>query len=1807
MDLRKILREGDDATMDSYEEECRKGFAERSREEELRRAGFGPDLSKKREQIMGQEELQKNLREAEGGNEQQLRAIAHIHKQYEHAQQRRVQQQVQRQTQQNTAQVVAQQQQRAQEQQWQEQKPIGQRTAMQSSRAPMFFQLRRQSVDDFFASETKQSDDGFGEADYSYPPPGVSSRPDLGLFEARSNHSSFMGSIHSPSPSSDPEPTSKSAHSRSQAEIRRFDDEAEWPSSRFTPEEEGHIRKDFLETGRSRQGEDVKVPAQLEEKLNTVIQVGKPSKSPSSSSQMYFECVRSDVEMSKPAMTAAKPVKLNMPAPSPLWLDDIDMDSHPTPLQHSFAFAAPTSETRDPFAFRQTPAEATNYASRVAPPPADSTSPSNLQPPQEFRSPSLDRLFSFSPSPSPSQLWNSIPGLTTDADPGLSSSSWLPPVEQRVANQGLPTLAESYKKIFEPSKDGLKKDTAFSCPYAGCEQCARIAPESQESLVPGSEDDQSSSEEAEQTSDHLVSEEETESETGNYTSGSNSDDEDCESVDSTSDTSEDESDDQDSDSEDSEDDDEAPGGGAFTGGNPDNSESDSDNDDVKSNASTATLQHEIHEISEVPRFSYDDYFESNIPREHGEIEEGESRDVSSHKISDHELLDETETEPDDGRTVSITSQESQATRDANILSASPSSQSDEEEDIGSVTSSAIPSERADDQDDWRSDVADASAPDVPTGSSAPVATLNFRQFGVSRAQQDLPETPVQPTWATPAQCAHFRALYFHERQEEDAHLRHLLSHERQEGYARQQGVSRNPRPGTTTTSDQQKSGMSIITHNNSNQQEQEQQRSARIQEQQSTTESARQIQPPIPNLHDALRTFARRMLEDIRRKSGQSTDLQIHPTTQAEMAMMKPSMLNFRVRFCERYGHNATAQVEVAASIYAQLTPQQRLEQPTMQQQQIHPLNPQQQPVLQWTERMHMHQQGLNRLRTAQEQDRHLNARGAISVDRDRADFATIMSWKWKAPRAPGGDALQTSRHHEQDENASNGQVEPSQDISPSPRQRVQYYMARDQEERKNRLRENASNGQPNSSQDISPSEINPSPLVSQDIHADEKESSVTTSSSPGALQDYKFQLKLLEQQNKMKLVIALEEQERSPRIPYSAYGRHASPAQDMLASSWASQSSRSSATPDFAALDAALHGFKSKVNKATDAMNETVEWIMENSKYEEGKSESESRNLVAPLSAIPLIRCSPFLGPWDDDPDSVAVPEAPLDGNNIAKRMQLEHRTDNKEKAIWPAAEALKTSFDHQLDSLPKINKSQATYAEERHRHFQHVLQGIDTYRKAVDPSLLSKEQINQQLLEARKVRMKARRVVQDRDVQRHAPEFWKEAIASLKDAVDFWQGQQTLSKYSGVQGIDMVAGETPRDSEDGDNGNELLLTAPKRKAEDFADNRLANKRATFIEDGEERWHWDGTTEVRPDDKQSRLDGSPATKRKANDSVEERPAKRTSPGSFRSDSASQLELDNKVSLPAAATPKSRKIPIETLREKLRQLRAAALPESPLANSDSGSSDPHESTDEETKTSDDRASPIIRSDVVGESKEGTFTPPGSPVTQSNLTRPSVKLSKGKTHIVSQSATVTSASAPAMGPHEEERTNAFAQRFGTVRVFTRAREGKKRRFSRSVTGSHAGYVSPTSPVGKSDKEQSRDGRPAVKSVVTDEQPQSRPEEVKLSFEPGNVAHIDERGEKDNPEAPWIIFERNQLIKQNRERAVALRKEMEPVNLPPLVPKDVCRNDKVETAGLGPNQDDSVDGRSHEEISRLAWSEERKAERRARLRRLMGREF
>lgn len=190
--------------------------------------------------------------------------------------------------------------------------------------------------------------------------------------------------------------------------------------------------------------------AYSEQKPCAVFQTRELLTSSLSSSRSNPGRLRDNFGMRQSATKTAEPVRSSM-----IPLDGMSMDSgravrpYVLPLYRPFTFAPPTSDLRNPFASQQTSGTIA-YASRLASSMADSTSPLSRLPLQEVHSSSLDRSFA---SPSPA--------LQSDMVPGLSSSCGDPPSSQRLPYNGLPTIEESYNRIFERSKERLMSSDPF--------------------------------------------------------------------------------------------------------------------------------------------------------------------------------------------------------------------------------------------------------------------------------------------------------------------------------------------------------------------------------------------------------------------------------------------------------------------------------------------------------------------------------------------------------------------------------------------------------------------------------------------------------------------------------------------------------------------------------------------------------------------------------------------------------------------------------------------------------------------------------------------------------------------------------------------------------------------------------------------------------------------------------------------------------------------------------------------------------------------------------------------------------------------------------------------------------------------------------------------------------------------------------------------------------------------------------------------------------------------------------------------------
>ncbi|TID17700.1 hypothetical protein E6O75_ATG10345 [Venturia nashicola] len=199
------------------------------------------------------------------------------------------------------------------------------------------------------------------------------------------------------------------------------------------------------------------------------------------------------------------------------------------------------------------------------------------------------------------------------------------------------------------------------------------------------------------------------------------------------------------------------------------------------------------------------------------------------------------------------------------------------------------------------------------------------------------------------------------------------------------------------------------------------------------------------------------------------------------------------------------------------------------------------------------------------------------------------------------------------------------------------------------------------------------------------------------------------------------------------------------------------------------------------------------------------------------------------------------------------------------------------------------------------------------------SKERIDKQLMEARKIRNKVHRVVKTPGVRRHAPALWKETMATLHAVVGFWQAQQTLRKHdSGT-----AAAQTPRTRSSSDSEGEFSITGRERKADDLIGSVLANEQAAVVQFS--------TVDNRPQPKHPVV-----TKRKADNALEARGTKRrqfASSFGLKSDCESEIDCDSSSSSLASKIWKERLGAPGAELARFREARAAAPPEPPASQS----------------------------------------------------------------------------------------------------------------------------------------------------------------------------------------------------------------------------------------------------------------------------------
>ncbi|KAE9975715.1 hypothetical protein BLS_002462 [Venturia inaequalis] len=1075
------------------------------------------------------------------------------------------------------------------------------------------------------------------------------------------------------------------------AGVRKFDAEEERPRSslqavpnpyslrlesnvghHLTSEEEERVQEEFSEKGRSRQNRDAENLVKFEEKLDAGKQVEEFSRTAASSSQPNVERVGYGFKMSKRAPTTVESVR-SIPVTSLLSLDEIEAVSEqearsfpPSPYR-PFTFAPPASEIPNPFAPRQ-PSRVTDYPSRVASSMVESTFPFHRQSLQEVHSSSPVR--SFTVPEQASQNLNQMPGMSRDGAPDHFASCWIPSAIQRVPHNGLPTIEESYEKIFERSNARPTSKDPFPRHH---EQRKRFTtPESLPALKPGTEDEDEGKESyPPPPRRRRRDEQEPISQTSQFTQNSMQEAGNVQ-----------------------------PAQQAFRE-QPSLFSEDPKERDAWSGLNMAAEPLESGPSVRSVRNNHWDELNLNAPfikaREMAEAMRSQAAMMAAAHIGfEHRKQ----------------SEEARDMIDVNCGCGNDSADEyfDPEVDGEDVTMSF---KFADDENE---EVDSAAKDDQSSHEETEYSSEEAEQTSeLLKAEQE-----------TDSEDGSYASCSDSDSDSEDGDLEDSDSEDSDyapTGYG--QGSDSEHSESEYQGSDSEES------ENSSDQDDME------------SNASTATLQHEIPDASEV--------------PDGDNV---------GGIEKVPDAIGNGELEGCD------------------------------------------------WLRCDCLHKGGVNMSDTeaqAENEERvemmHYNHAGMDEGDKDVVDYSDRMTEPGRgrplssarprlqvAPAARAGYVTLDASSVEQTESTTPTTSPEPHHFAGFPqlqKQREHYYKQRAAMTRRSAMGQNSRKRERVDSIREYDGQAGPLPQNmssskdSQDNYADQKEtiSAATTPSQTNlAIQDYQMQLKLFEQESKRGLITSRQEREGMTYAP---------------ASSRASPSRKLSTVPNFAALDAALDRFRVKVTQATDAMGETVDWIGENSKYEEGK-----------------------------------IPAAPLDGRGIEKRLDLKRRTEEQDQAVWPAAEVLKTSTAKQLDDLPKINKVQATYAEEKQQHFRHILQGMDTYRLSVTPSLLSEEQINKQLMEARMARRKARRFTQHQDVKRHAPEFWNETIVALDNAVGFWQSQQTLRKYDRLGVVGAIATETPRDNESIDSDDEPRLTALKRKAEDFCEDEPAKKRAPFAED---------------------------------------------------------------------------------------------------------------------------------------------------------------------------------------------------------------------------------------------------------------------------------------------------------------------------------------------------------------------------------------
>ncbi|RDI78803.1 hypothetical protein Vi05172_g11126 [Venturia inaequalis] len=1201
------------------------------------------------------------------------------------------------------------------------------------------------------------------------------------------------------------------------AGVRKFDAEEERPRSslqavpnpyslrlesnvghHLTSEEEERVQEEFSEKGRSRQNRDAENLVKFEEKLDAGKQVEEFSRTAASSSQPNVERVGYGFKMSKRAPTTVESVR-SIPVTSLLSLDEIEAVSEqearsfpPSPYR-PFTFAPPASEIPNPFAPRQ-PSRVTDYPSRVASSMVESTFPFHRQSLQEVHSSSPVR--SFTVPEQASQNLNQMPGMSRDGAPDHFASCWIPSAIQRVPHNGLPTIEESYEKIFERSNARPTSKDPFPRHH---EQRKRFTtPESLPALKPGTEDEDEGKESyPPPPRRRRRDEQEPISQTSQFTQNS-----------------------------------------------------------MQEAGNVQPAQQAFREqpslFSEDPK-ERDAWVRKNVaPRYVSPFSNPVPASASS---LDRPSTNTNTSEISTPCYVNLSAQQhySSIPTYPNPFSRHVTpplrDQSSQVLPYSSFRSSVYPHDPCDPTTCWYgtlypswphgADMKPAGWPFVEQGSNS--------QSGLNMAAEPLESGPsVRSVRNNHWDELNLNAPFIKAREMAEAMrsqaammaAAHIgFEHRKQSEEARDM-IDVNCGCGNDSADeyfDPEVDGEDVTMSFKFADDENEEVDSAAKDDQSSheeteySSEEAEQTSELLKAEQEtdsedgsyASCSDSDSDSEDGDLEDSDSEDSDYAPTGYGQGSDSEHSESEYQGSDSEE-SENSSDQDDMESNA-STATLQHEIPDASEVPDGDNVGGIEKVPDAigngelegcDWLRCDCLHKGGVNMSDTeaqAENEERvemmHYNHAGMDEGDKDVVDYSDRMTEPGRgrplssarprlqvAPAARAGYVTLDASSVEQTESTTPTTSPEPHHFAGFPqlqKQREHYYKQRAAMTRRSAMGQNSRKRERVDSIREYDGQAGPLPQNmssskdSQDNYADQKEtiSAATTPSQTNlAIQDYQMQLKLFEQESKRGLITSRQEREGMTYAP---------------ASSRASPSRKLSTVPNFAALDAALDRFRVKVTQATDAMGETVDWIGENSKYEEGK-----------------------------------IPAAPLDGRGIEKRLDLKRRTEEQDQAVWPAAEVLKTSTAKQLDDLPKINKVQATYAEEKQQHFRHILQGMDTYRLSVTPSLLSEEQINKQLMEARMARRKARRFTQHQDVKRHAPEFWNETIVALDNAVGFWQSQQTLRKYDRLGVVGAIATETPRDNESIDSDDEPRLTALKRKAEDFCEDEPAKKRAPFAED---------------------------------------------------------------------------------------------------------------------------------------------------------------------------------------------------------------------------------------------------------------------------------------------------------------------------------------------------------------------------------------